>query len=219
MQTEIRGNPDYGELLVKLTPGETIRAVSGAMNWMSDDLPIRARLMGGLVRSVARKLLGGSSLFITEFSADRPEELSLAPTFPGAIQSVALENQRFFLSAGSFLAASDGIDLRTRFYGLKGFFSGSGAFLLEASGTGTVWFSAYGGLVEREISAPLVVDTGHVCAFEPSLDYSIRGMGGWKQTLFSGEGLTMHFSGEGKIFLQTRNVSATAGWITPFLRG
>ena len=219
MQTEIRGNPDYGELLVQLTPGETVRAVSGAMNWMSNDLPIRARMMGGVVRSVARKLLGGSSLFLTEFSADRPEELSLAPTFPGAIQAVELDDQRFFMSAGSFLAATEGIDLRTKFYGLKGFFSGSGAFLLEASGTGTVWFSAYGGLVEREVDRPLIVDTGHVCGFEPSLDYRIRGMGGWKQTLFSGEGLTMHFSGRGKLYLQTRNISATAGWITPFLRG
>ena len=61
-----------------------------------------------------------------------------------------------------------------------------------------------------------VVDTGHVVAWEPSLSYTIGGMGGIKQTLFSGEGLVMRFTGQGKIFLQTRHLPALAGWLTPF---
>lgn len=219
METRIVGNPDYGELIFDLSAGERVRAVSGAMNWMSTDLGVKARLMGGLVRSFARKFLGGASLFLSDFSADRAGTLSIAPTLPGSIHSVKLDGNRFYLTAGSFLAATDGIDLRTKFYGFRAFFSGKGAFLIEASGVGEVWFGAYGALVERDLSGELVVDNGHVCAFDPSVDYKIGGMGGIKQTLFSGEGLVMKFSGRGRLFLQTRNLGGTAGWLSPFCRG
>ncbi len=218
MRTTIEGNPDYGELIVDLSPGDTIHAVSGAMNWMSSDIRPRARLLGGVVRSFARKVLGGSSLFVSEFTSEREGRVSLAPTFPGAVQSIRLSEQSVWLTPGSFLAASSGIDLRTKFYGMRAFFSGTGAFLIEARGTGEVWFSSYGAIVERELDRELIVDTGHVCAFEPTLDYKITGMGGIKQTLFSGEGLVLRFSGRGRIYLQTRNIHGTAGWLTRFLR-
>ena len=219
MQSEIRGNPDYGEVAISLEPGDVVRAVSGAMNWMRGGLSLRGRLMGGVVRSFARKAFGGSSLFITEYTCERSAAVALAPTYPGAVTSVRLSGESIFLSPGSFLAATEGIDLRTKFYGMRGLFSGSGPFLIRASGTGEVWFGAFGGLVERTIDGPFVVDTGHVCAFEPSLDYRIRGAGGVKQTLFSGEGLLLEFSGRGRVHLQTRNASALAQWTIPYLRG
>jgi uncharacterized protein (TIGR00266 family) len=220
VQTTIVGNPDYGELVVDLDAGERIRAVSGAMNWMSTDLGVKARLLGGMVRSFARKFLGGASLFVTEFTAARDgRRLSLAPTLPGAIRSVKLDGGPFWLTAGCFLAATPGIELRTKFYGFRAFLSGKGAFLIQATGTGEVWFTAYGALVERELDGELVVDTGHVCAFDPSVDYRIGGMGGVKQTLFSGEGLVLKFSGRGRLYLQTRNLGGTAGWLSPFCRG
>lgn len=220
MQTRIVGNPDYGELVAELAAGERLLAVSGAMNWMSTDLGMKARLMGGFIRSFARKFLGGASLFITEFTAPRDgSRIGLAPTLPGAIRSVTLDGGSFWLTAGSFLAATPGIELRTKFYGFRAFFSGKGAFLIQASGRGEVWFNAYGALVERELDGELVVDTGHVCAFDPSLDYRIGGMGGVKQTLFSGEGLVLRFSGRGRVYLQTRNLGGTAGWLSPFCRG
>ena len=74
----------------------------------------------------------------------------------------------------------------------------------------------FGAVVEREIQGEFTVDTGHVVAWEPTLDYTIGGMGGLKQTLFSGEGLVMQFSGHGRIWLQTRHLKALAGWLTPY---
>ena len=82
MQSEIVGNPEYGELIVDHDSGEISRAVSGAMNWMSTDLGVKARLMGGVVRSFARKFLGGASLFLSEFRADTSSRVSIAPTLP-----------------------------------------------------------------------------------------------------------------------------------------
>ena len=136
---------------------------------------------------------------------------------PGAIVHRKMEGELLRLSAGSYLASSAGISLETRFGGLKALFSGEGAFVFDAQGEGDLLFNAYGAIVERELDGELTVDTGHVVAWESSLDYSIEGMGGLKQTLFSGEGLVMRFSGSGKIWLQTRTLSETAGWITPYL--
>ena len=84
-------------------------------------------------------------------------------------------------------------------------------------GEGDLFLNAYGGVVEQDISGGIKVDTGHVVAWEPTLDYRIIGMGGLKQTLFSGEGLLMHFTGTGKLWTQTRTLRSTAGWITPYL--
>lgn len=61
------------------------------------------------------------------------------------------------------------------------------------------------------------MDSGHVVAFEPSLNYKISGMGNWKSTMLSGEGLVMTFSGSGKIYLQTRTIDSLASWLTPRL--
>ena len=74
-------------------------------------------------------------------------------------------------------------------------------------------------MVERELDGDLRVDTGHVVAWTPGIAYTIGGMGGLKSTLFSGEGLTMNFSGQGTIWLQSRNLPATAGWLSPFCVG
>ena len=91
--------------------------------------------------------------------------------------------------------------------------------MLRASGTGDLLFNAYGAVVERQVDGELTVDTGHLAAFEPTLDYSIGTLGGVKQTLFSGEGLVLRFRGQGTVWLQSRTLVGTAGWITPFLRG
>ena len=63
-----------------------------------------------------------------------------------------------------------------------------------------------------------VVDTGHVVAFDPSLDFKIRSPGGGLLGLFaSSEGLVMEFSGRGTVTLQSRNTSTLAEWLTPRL--
>ena len=113
------------------------------------------------------------------------------------------------------MACTPGVQLSMIFGGLKAFFSGEGAFFIECSGTGDLFFNAYGAIVEKEINGSFTVDTSHVVAFEPTLDYTIGGMGSWKSTLLSGEGLVLKFSGSGKIWLQTRTLGGIAGWLTP----
>ncbi|APW61772.1 TIGR00266 family protein [Paludisphaera borealis] len=218
MKFDVSGNPDYGHVTVELKPGETILAESGAMSWMSSHLQTRSHLMGGLMQAAVRKVVGGESLFVAEYTADgSPGSVALSPTEPGSVLHRRLDGDGFILTAGSFLACTPGIALHTRFGGLKALFSGEGAFFLECSGHGDLFFNAYGGVIERDLDGVLVVDTGHLVAWEPGLTYTIGGMGGLKQTLLSGEGLVLRLEGRGKVYLQTRHLPSLARWILPFL--
>jgi len=216
MKFDISGNPSYGDLTVALEPGESFWSEAGAMSRMSSHLTLQTRMPGGFFKSVFRKLLGGESLLISEYSAEQMSFVALTPSSPGCILHRQMKGDTFFLTAGSFLACTPGMSMRTRFGGLRAFLSKEGAFQIEVSGNGDLFFNAFGGVIEKEIDGEFIVDTGHVVAWEPTLDFKIGGMGGLKQTLFSGEGLVMRFYGQGKIYLQTRQMPALAGWLTPY---
>ena len=217
MKHEIVGNPDYGQLNVALGPGETFSAEAGAMSWMSDGMDVQSRMMGGLAKAFIRKLVGGESLFVGEYSHPTGGNVSFSPSVPGGVLHRQLNGDVFVLTGGSFLGCTSGVQLNMKFGGLQAFFSGEGAFFIECGGTGDLFFNSYGAIIEKQISGSYTVDTGHVVAFEPSLEFTIGGMGGIKSTLLSGEGLVMKFTGSGKIFLQTRTMPGMSGWLSPYL--
>ena len=216
MDYTIEGNPDYGHLLVSLEPDETFLAEGGSMAWMSDGTRINARLLGGFTRALVRKIVGGESLFVGEFSHPDGGEVSFSPAVPGTVHHRYINNDMLILTGGSFMACAPGVKLGTQFGGLKSMFSGEGMFFIACSGEGDLFFNTYGALIEKDVAGDLTVDTGHVVAWEPTLRYTIRGMGGIKSTALSGEGLAMNFSGVGKIYLQSRIMPALASWLTPF---
>jgi uncharacterized protein (TIGR00266 family) len=91
--------------------------------------------------------------------------------------------------------------------------------MLRLSGTGPAFVSSYGA-IERHDVAPgetVVVDTGHVVAFEETLEFDVRRIGGLRSTLFSGEGLVCEFRGEGTVWTQTRSPDAFLSWLIPKL--
>jgi uncharacterized protein (TIGR00266 family) len=217
MNFNLTGNPEYGQLDVQLAPGEMFLAESGAMAWMTDGMQVKSRLMGGLPQAAVRKLLGGESLFVGEYSHPTGGAAAFSPSTPGSVLRRTLNNDRFLLTAGSFLACSPGVSIKARFGGFKAFFSGEGAFYLDCTGQGELFFTSYGAVTEREVNGSFIVDTSHVVGWEPTLDYTVRAVGGLKSTLFSGEGLVLEFRGVGKVFLQTRTLKGLAGWLTPML--
>src|SRR5262249_41640712 len=157
----------------------------GAMSRMSTDLAMRVRMIGGVFKALVRKMVGGESLVVGEDTPPRHGLFaSFAPSCPGAVRHFQLAGRTLWLTAGRLLACTPGVTLRTRFGGLKAFFSGEGAFFIECGGQGDLFFNSYGAMIEKDVDGGLVVDTGHVVAWEPTLDYRIGGMGGLKQTLF-----------------------------------
>ena len=67
-----------------------------------------------------------------------------------------------------------------------------------------VWYSSYGGIKEIKLDGTkeVMVDTGHLVAFEDTVEYKVDKVGGIKSLFFGGEGLVMKLSGKGKIYIQ-----------------
>ena len=58
MQIDIVGNPDYGQLRVRLGPGEQFIAEGGSMAWMDSDIQSKARLLGGFLSALYPQVYG-----------------------------------------------------------------------------------------------------------------------------------------------------------------
>jgi uncharacterized protein (AIM24 family) len=61
------------------------------------------------------------------------------------------------------------------------------------------------------------LDTGHVVAFDESIQYNVQKAGNWKTTMLGGEGLVTRFVGPGRLWLQTRSPSDFLSWLIPKL--
>ena len=158
---------------------------------------------------------------MSEFTASRPGELLISPAVPGDIQYYQLSGNSLFVQSSGFVAASPTVQIDTKFQGFKGFFSGESLFLLKVSGSGDFWFSSYGAILEIPVAGDYVVDTGYIVAFEDSLDYSVEllnGLGwrGLRTGIFGGEGLVCRFRGEGKLWVQSRNLIPLINFLNPF---
>ncbi len=95
--------------------------------------------------------------------------------------------------------------------------AGEGLFRLKVSGQGKVWFGAYGGIFQREINEEYIVDTGHLVAYEPTVNVQIGMAGGIFSSFFSGEGLVARIKGPGKIYMQSRSFDGLAAWTNAHL--
>ena len=219
MQTEILYQPAYSLCRVTLSPGESMRAESGAMVSMSSGVQIETAATGGIMKSLGRSLLGGESFFQNTFRSDSGGEVTLAPELPGDIMTFELGGQELIVQSGSYVASNTGIQVESKWGGAKTFFGGEGLFMLKCSGSGTLIISSYGAI--HRVSVPAgqsyVVDTGHIVAFPATMTYNVRKVGGMKSTIFGGEGLVCDFQGPGELYLQTRSPQAFLSWLIPQL--
>jgi uncharacterized protein (TIGR00266 family) len=216
MKTQIDGAPAFAHLQVTLDPGESIMAESDAMASMSADLEMRTQLNGGLFGGLARKYLGGESLFINRFinNSAGPRRLTLVQPTPGDMKCRELATQEtYFLQPGAFIACDPNVRIGLRWAGLVSFIAREGLFKISVTGPGRVWYGAYGALLEREINGELIVDTSHLVAYEPGISLKLQLAGGLFSSFFGGEGLVTRLSGRGKVVIQTRSLSGLAGWL------
>lgn len=220
MHCTVEQGPAFTLGRVALAQGESVRAESGAMVSMTGTVDIQTKMQGGFLASLARSVLTQESFFQNTFTAARgPGEVTLAPSLPGDIRLRDLQGESIILQSGAYLGSHPSIELETKWGGAKTFFSREGLFLIRVSGRGPLLFSSYGAIVEVQVpSSGYVVDTGHLVAFEPSLQWEVTKVGGIKSLLFSGEGLVCRFSGQGKLWLQTRSFDAFLGQVIPHVQ-
>jgi uncharacterized protein (TIGR00266 family) len=219
MKTTTQGGPSFAHVHVDLEPGESIIAESDAMASMSADLDLTTRLNGGFFGGLARKYLGGESLFINEFknNTNGPRRVTLVPGTPGDVDQVELNGNSLCLQPGAYLMSTPGIKLGLKWAGFASFIGREGLFKLIVSGTGTVWYGAYGSLMSREVDGEFIVDTSHLVTYEPQLKLKVQLAGGLFSSLFGGEGLVTRLVGKGNIVIQTRSLQGLKSWLNPRL--
>lgn len=218
---DILQRPDFALLRVRLRERERLFAEPAALASMDTSVGLRAGFKGGLLRSMGRAL-AGESLTLSTYTAEHGTgEVLLAPGPAGDIVHHRLRG-RLLLQRGAYLAHAEGVELNAKWEGARGFFSGPGLILLQATGAGDVFFNAYGAVLELPVAGELLVDTGYVVAFEDTLRYQVTvlpglGLGGRaKSFFFGGEGLVVRFSGQGKVWVQTRAVNPFLSWVYPY---
>ncbi|HLO49780.1 MAG TPA: TIGR00266 family protein [Kamptonema sp.] len=217
----IEHSPSYASLRLDLKANETVFVESGAMAAMDSCIKMKSKVQGGLMKGIGR-MLGGESLFISEFTAQgKPGQLFVSPGVPGDIQHYYLNGNSLMVQSSGFVASSPNITIDTKFQGVKGFFSGESLFLIKATGKGDFWFSSYGAIVEIPIDGDYVVDTGYIVAFEDTLNYNVEMMGGLsfkslKTGILGGEGLVCRFQGQGRLWVQSRNLFPLLNFLNPF---
>lgn len=224
MYVEAMQSGAFGWALVNLDPGERFVAEAGSMFRASSNVDIdvttRSRDTGGLMSGIKR-MIAGENFFFSTFTAvgDDPAEVGLAPTLQGEVVVIDCSGRGAWICAGgSYLGSSPHLNVDTQFQGLRGALSGESLSFLLVDGAGPLVVNAFGKITEVEVAGELTVDNGHVVAFEDSLEYTIGKAGGsWAQSFLTGEGVTMTFSGQGRLYVQSHNPTEFGNSLGPLL--
>lgn len=211
MQIDIGYRPAHSLAKVSLNHGEQVVAESGAMVGMSSNVQMQTQSSGGLMGGLKR-MFGGESFFRNTFTAaNGPGEVLLAHALNGDMVTLEMTPTGYFLTSSSFIASTPNVQIETKLGGMKAFFSGEGMFVMKATATspGQLLIGAFGGIEEIPCQGNMVIDTGHLVAWDASLTYKVGKSGsGWIASFLSGEGLVCHFEGQGRIWIQSRNPPA-----------
>ena len=211
---------------VHLDPGQEIYAEAGKMIYKSANVDWQTRMTG---QSIGEKILGaikrklmGESLFFTYFRANGATgEVGFAGHYPGKIQVFDLApGQTIMVQRDGFLFAQGTVTLDialVRKLG-AGLLGGEGFILQKLTGPGLVFVHAGGDHVEFTLAPGevLQVQTGHLVAFEPTVNYDIQMVGGIRTAIFGGEGLFLTtLTGPGRVILQSMTLERLRHELSP----
>jgi uncharacterized protein (TIGR00266 family) len=220
MEFKLEHGPVFTIVRILLKRGEQFRAESGAMVSMSPSLKLEAKSSGKGLMGALKAAVGGESFFASLYTAEAGDgELVLAPSTMGDVLRMDLTGNTIYAEGGAYLAGSPNLTISTK-GSFKALISGEGLFLQKITGSGVLFLNSYGAIFEKSLAPGeiYIVDTNHIVAFEESVQYKVRKVSkGLFSTLASGEGLVCEYSGPGKIWVQTRALSAFAQQISKFI--
>jgi uncharacterized protein (TIGR00266 family) len=211
---------------VHLEPGQEIYAEAGKMIYKSANVDWDTRMTG---QSVGQKILGaikrklmGESLFFTHFRASNfIGEVGFAGHYPGKIQVFSLAaGQTMMVQRDGFLFAQSSVNLdiaMVRRLG-AGLLGGEGFILQKLTGPGEVFVHAGGDHVDFTLGPGemLQVQTGHLVAFEPTVNYDVQMVGSIRTAIFGGEGLFLTtLTGPGRVILQSMTLERLRHELSP----
>ena len=220
MKYEIKGGA-FPVVVCELTDGEQMITEKGSMVWMTPNMEMETT--GGGIGKMFSKAFSGESMFQNIYTARGAGMITFGSSFPGKILPLQIAPGReMIVQKNAFLASEAGVELSIHFNKKlgAGFFGGEGFIMQRLSGSGMAFIEIDGELIEYDLAPgqKMVIDTGNVAGFEPTVDIQIQQVPGLKNKLLGGEGLfNTTLTGPGKIWLQTMPISNVAMAIRPFI--
>jgi uncharacterized protein (TIGR00266 family) len=213
-------------LELQLNPGDSVIAVSGELSWMSQSIEMQTTTGASGVVGIFKRLAGGGSLFMTEYTAQgAPGILAFATRMPGHILPVDLSAGKvYMIHRHGFLCGTRGVELSVGFQQSlgAGIFGGDGFLLQKLSGAGEAWVELDGEVIPYDLAAgeTLRVHPGHVGMFEATVRFEISRIKGIRNMLFGGDGIFLAaLTGPGRVWLQSLPLSNLAHALSPYLGG
>ena len=210
-----------------LAPGDTVISEAGELSWMSQSIQMHTHTQaggGGGLLGVIKRVAGGGTLFMTEYTAyGSPGEIAFATKIPGHIVPVQIGGgQEFFAHRHGFLCATSEVTLGVGFQQSlgAGIFGGSGFLLQRIGGHGTAWLELSGELIVKDLQPgeTLRVHPGHVGAFTANMSFQITRVPGIRNLIFGGDGIFLAaLTGPGRVWLQTLPIAKLAHALGEYL--
>ena len=220
MKYEIKGGA-FPVVVCELTDGEQMITEKGSMVWMTPNMEMETT--GGGIGKMFSKAFSGESMFQNIYTARGAGMITFGSSFPGKILPLQIAPGReMIVQKNAFLASEAGVELSIHFNKKlgAGFFGGEGFIMQRLSGSGMAFIDIDRELVEYDLAPgqKMVIDTGNVAGFEPTVSIEIQQVPGLKNKFLGGEGLfNTTLTGPGKIWLQTMPISNVAMAIRPFI--
>ncbi len=221
MKYEIKGG-SFPVVICTLENGEKMITEKGSMAWMSPNMQMETH--GGGLGKMFSKAFSGESMFQNHYTArGGPGLIAFTSSFPGEIRAVEIAPGReMIVQKTAFLASEAGVNLSIHFQKRlgAGLFGGEGFIMQRLSGRGTAFVEIDGDLMEYELKPgqKIIVDTGNVAGFEPTVQMDIQTVPGAKNMLFGGEGIfNTVLTGPGRVWLQTMPIYNVANAIRPYI--
>ena len=224
MQIEIVHRPANSAAKVTLGQGESLTAEAGAMIAMSEHLGLETtthKRGKGSVIGALKRMLTGESFFLNHFTAgSAPGEVILATTLSGDMMEHTMNGPELIVQAGSFVACGPEVEMDMSWQGFgKAVFSGETMFWIRMSGSGPLILSSFGAIYPIAVDGEVIVDTGHIVAFDETLSWDITKAGkSWISSFLGGEGLVAKFKGKGTVWCQSHNADSFGTSLGPSLR-
>jgi uncharacterized protein (TIGR00266 family) len=216
-------------LELTLQAGETIVAEAGELSWMSSSIELHTTASaggGGGLFGAVKRVAGGGSLFMTEYSARGAAGIvAFATKVPGHILPVDVRpGQSYLVHRHGFLCATPGIEVSAAFQRKlgAGIFGGNGFVLQKLGGSAQAWVELDGEVVAYELAPgeSLRVHPGHVGMIEETVAFDITMLRGVRNVLFGGDGLFLaQLTGPGKVWLQSLPLSNLAHALSHYMDG
>lgn len=224
MDIEIIKGPGNAAAKIHLASGETCTSEGGAMIAMSGDMQITTTTHKkggkGSVLKAMKRMLAGENFFLNHYTAGaQGGELYLATTLSGDMMQYPLQGENLIVQGGSFVACEPSVEIDLGWQGFKSLLSGEGVFWVHLKGSGKVIVNSFGAIYPVAVDGEYIVDTGHIVAFNETLDFTLTKAGkSWVSSFLGGEGLVCKFHGRGTVWCQSHNPGGFGRALRPMLK-